>query len=202
MVYKDLPEELLLNECSDGDPEAFQEVYLRYHQYAYAVIAARLDDEDDAKDMLQEIFAALWAGSKNLRGVREFKPYLYALCKNRVISAYRKQSVRIKGEQYLIDQLNGLQHSSEDHRLARELSITIIAAVEQLPETMRDCYKLAKDEGKKNNEIAGMLNISEKTVRNNVSEALKRLKLSLSSSYPELMSLLILGIFKVFWPVK
>lgn len=191
MVYQNLSEQLLLKKCSNGDTRAFREIYHRYKEFVYAVVAARLDDGDDAKDITQDIFINLWTAREELGNTRDFKPYLYVLARNQVVSAYRRQNVRIKGEQYLYEQLNELQHSPEDHRVARELNSSITKVVEQLPETMRNCYNLSKNEGKKNGEIASMLNISEKTVRNNVSEALKRLRLTLRSSHPELLLLLI-----------
>ncbi|WP_428331247.1 RNA polymerase sigma factor [Mucilaginibacter sp.] len=191
MIYQNLSEQLLLTKCSDSDASAFNEIYNRYKAFVYAVVSARLYDEDSAKDITQDIFVNLWASREQLRNIREFKTYLFVLSRNQVVSAYRKQNIRLKGERYLIEQLDELEHSAEDHRFARELNGTIVKAVEQLPETMRNCYHLSKNEGKKNGEIADMLNLSEKTVRNNVSEALKRLRLNLQSSHPELMGLLL-----------
>ena len=191
MVYKYLSDQLLLTKCSDGDAGAFRELYSRYKEFVYAVVVARLDDEDDAKDITQDIFINLWTNRAQLADIREFKTYLYVLSRNQVVSAYRKQNVRIKKETYLVERLSEMDHSAEDHRFARELSTTILKVVDQLPETMRNCYHLSKNEGKKNGEIADMLNISEKTVRNNVSEALKRLKLNLQDTHPELMLLVL-----------
>ena len=191
MVYQYLSDQLLLTKCSDGDAGAFRELYSRYKEFVYAVVVARLDDEDDAKDITQDIFINLWTNRSQLADIREFKTYLYVLSRNQVVSAYRKQNVRIKKETYLVERLSEMDHSAEDHRFARELSTTILKVVDQLPETMRNCYHLSKNEGKKNGEIADMLNISEKTVRNNVSEALKRLKLNLQDTHPELMLLVL-----------
>ncbi len=191
MIYQNLSEQLLLAKCSKGDPDAFQEIYSRFKGFVYGIIAARLTDADEAKDITQEIFINLWTNREKLTGINEFKPYLYVLSRNQVITAYRKQNIRVKGEQFLIDQLDGLHHSAEDHHLALELNKSITAVVEKLPETMRHCYHLSKNEGRKNGEIAGILNISEKTVRNNVSEAIKRLKLTLQNTHPELMALFI-----------
>ncbi|MDP9076465.1 MAG: sigma-70 family RNA polymerase sigma factor [Bacteroidota bacterium] len=199
MVYQNLSEQLLLRKCSEGDPAAFHEIYEQYKTFVFAVVAARLEDQDDAKDITQDIFINLWDARARLAYVRDFKTYLYVLSRNKVISAYRKQSIRIKGEGYLLQQLSELEHSAEDHRLAYELNSTIASVVDQLPETMRNCYNLSKNEGKRNAEIAGILNVSEKTVRNNVSEALKRLKLTLQDSHPELMiwALLCLSYFRL-----
>jgi len=195
MVYQNLSEELLLIRCSHDDAGAFRELYHRYKEFVFTVVAARLNDEDEAKDIVQDIFVNLWASRANLHHLKDFKPYLYVLSRNQVISAYRKKSIRIRGEAYLIQQLSEIELSAEDRRLARELHNTIVQVVDQLPETMRHCYNLSKNEGKRNGEIAGILNISEKTVRNNVSEALKRLKLNLQNSHPELLILLLFSIF-------
>ncbi|WP_426671195.1 RNA polymerase sigma factor [Mucilaginibacter sp. McL0603] len=195
MVYQNLSDQLLLAKCSDGDRGAFREIYSRYKEFVFAVVAARLSDEDDAKDITQEIFINLWTSRDKLHGLRDFKTYLYVLSRNRVVSAYRKQNVRIKGENYLNQRLSEIEHSAEDHRLAHELNGVIIKVVEQLPETMRNCYHLSKNEGKENGEIATILSISEKTVRNNVSEALKRLKLNLQNSHPELLLLMLFYFF-------
>lgn len=195
MVYQKLSEQLLLVKCGDGDMQAYHEIYHRYKVFVYNTVASRLADADDAKDITQEIFINLWTGRERLAEIREIKPYLYALSRNYVISAYRKQNTRIRGEQFLLNSMDDLQHSVEDHRIAHELNNSIQELVEQLPETMRNCYNLSKNEGRKNGEIADLLNISEKTVRNNVSEALKRLRLTLQNTHPELMVLLLSASF-------
>jgi len=187
MGYQNVSDQLLLAKCSDGDKGAFREIYSRYKEFVFAVVVARLNDEDDAKDITQEIFINLWISRKKMGSLHDFKTYLYVLSRNQVVSAYRKHNTRIKGENYLSQRLSEIGHSAEDHRFARDLNGVIVKAVDQLPETMRNCYHLSKNEGRENREIATILNISEKTVRNNVSEALKRLKLNLQNSHPELI---------------
>ncbi|HEY9003561.1 MAG TPA: RNA polymerase sigma-70 factor [Mucilaginibacter sp.] len=195
MVYQNLSEELLLIKCGNDDAGAFREIYHRYKEFVYAVVAARVEDEDEAKDVVQDIFTNLWASRAGLHSLKDFKPWLYVLSRNQVISTYRRKNIRIRGEAYLLQQLSEIELSAEDRRLAKELNSTIDHVVGQLPETMRHCYNLSKNEGKRNGEIAGILNISEKTVRNNVSEALKRLKLKLQNSHPELLILLLIPVF-------
>jgi RNA polymerase sigma-70 factor (ECF subfamily) len=195
MVYKNLSEQLLLNKCSENDAFAFCEIYGRYKDFVFAVVRPRLEDTEEARDIIQDIFLNLWVCRSQLIAIKDFKVYLYVFSKNQVISAYRKKNIRIKGEDYLIERLNILEHSAEDHQFVYELTNRIDKAVEQMPETMRSCYQLSKNEGKKNMEIANILNISEKTVRNNVSEALKRLKINLQKSHPELLIALILSSF-------
>ena len=197
MIYKNLSEQLLLTKCGDGDTLAFRELYQQYKSFVFGVVYARLNSREDALDITQDIFVSLWTNRQQLRQIKDFKVYLYVFSRNHVISAYRKKNIRIKGESYLVEQIDQLSYSAEDHRLANELTSHIDQFVDQLPETMRSCYFLSKNEGKKNGEIADLLNISEKTVRNNVSEALKRLRLNLQSSHPELLTLFVILTFPV-----
>lgn len=195
MIYKNLSEQLLLTKCGNGDTFAFRELYQQYKSFVFGVVYARLNSQEDARDVTQDIFINLWTSRDQLHQIRDFKVYLYVFSRNHVISAYRKNNIRIKGESYLLEQIEQMAYSAEDHKFASELTSHIDQFVDQLPETMRSCYSLSKNEGKKNGEIADILNISEKTVRNNVSEALKRLRLSLQNSHPELLTVFVIFIF-------
>jgi len=186
-----LPEQLLLQRSSDGDAAAFHELYQLHKRDVFTLVNMRLPDTEDAKDVVQEIFIELWLKKDMLSAIRDFKPYLYVLARNQVITAYRRKNVQLKNEGLLFEGLNTLDHSAEDNAIAKELYEQINLIVEALPETTRKCYHLSKNEGKRNGEIADLLNISEKTVRNNLSEALKRLKSALSQTHPELLALLV-----------
>lgn len=187
-----LPEQLLLQRSSDGDAAAFHELYQLHKRDVFTLVNMRLPDTEDAKDVVQDIFIELWLKKETLSSIRDIKPYLYVLARNQVITAYRRKNVQLKNEGLLFEGLNTLDHSAEENAIAKELSDQINLIVETLPETTRKCYHLSKNEGKRNREIADLLNISEKTVRNNLSEALKRLKSALGHSHPELLALLVL----------
>jgi len=191
-MEKNLPEQLLLQRSSDGDAAAFHELYQLHKREVFTQVNMRIPNTDDAKDVVQDIFIDLWLKKEMLSEIRELKPYLYVLSRNRVITAYRRKNIQLKNEGLLFEGLNTLDHSAEDNTIAKELYEQINLIVEKLPETTRKCYHLSKNEGKRNGEIADLLNISEKTVRNNLSEALKRLKSALSQTHPELLALLVL----------
>ncbi len=187
-----LPEQLLLQRSSDGDAAAFHELYQLHKRDVFTQVNMRLPDNEDAKDVVQDIFIELWLKKEMLSSIRDIKPYLYVLARNQVITAYRRKNVQLKNEGLLFEGLNTLDHSAEENAIAKELYDQINLIVETLPETTRKCFQLSKNEGKRNREIADLLNISEKTVRNNLSEALKRLKSALGHSHPELLALLVL----------
>lgn len=187
-----LGEQLLLKRSSEGDAAAFHQLYQLHKREIFTLVNMRLPVTEDAKDVVQDIFVELWLKRDTLATIRDFKPYLYVLARNQVITAYRRKNVQLKNEGLLFQGLNTLDHSAEDNTIAKQLHDQIHLIVETLPETTRKCYHLSKNEGKRNGEIADLLNISEKTVRNNLSEALKRLKSALSQTHPELLTLLLL----------
>lgn len=191
MADKNLREQILLQKSSDGDAAAFQELYQLHKKSVFSIVHLRLPDLDDAKDVVQEIFLELWLKRESLSAIRDFKPYLYVLSRNHVISAYRKKNIQLKNEGFLVEGLNTLDYSAEEKAIARELHEQISEIVESFPETTRQCYHLSKNEGRKNGEIADILNISEKTVRNNISDALKRLRLSLRETHPEILAMFV-----------
>lgn len=182
----------LLKLTGENNPAAYHELYQRYKQTVYIMVKRRVPDEEEAKDITQEIFIHLWNNRNQLSQMRNFDTWLYAIIRNKVISAYRKNAVRLQGEQFLIDSIEQMDWNAEDFAIAKELNDKIETILSALPETTRNCYHLSKNEGKKNHEIAGILNLSEKTVRNNLSEALKRLKASLKEYYPELLTIIVL----------
>lgn len=173
------------------DKNLFQEFYQQHKKNVFAIVNLRLPDLDDAKDVVQEIFLELWLKRDTLAEIRDIEPYLYVLARNKVISAFRKKNIQLRNESLLLEGLNPLDYSAEENTIARELYQQISVIVDKLPETTRQCYQLSKNEGRKNREIADLLNISEKTVRNNISEALKRLRIILKENHPEIFALFL-----------
>ena len=186
-----LSEQVLLQQSSEGNAVAFHELYQLHKKHVFAVVNLRLPDLEDAKDVVQEVFLELWLKRESLSQIRDLKPYLYVVARNQVVSAFRKKNIQLRNEGILLEGLNTLDHSAEENAIARELYLQISHIVEKFPETTRQCYDLSKNEGRRNGEIADMLNISEKTVRNNISEALKRLRSTLRETHPEILALFL-----------
>lgn len=176
------------------DKYAFQNFYQQHRQYVFAIVQRHLPDAEQAKDIVQEVFLDLWLKRDRLGTVREIKPYLYVTARNQVISAFRRKSIQQKSETLLLTKHRMLDDSAEELTFAKELHREINVIVARMPGTIRRCYCLSKNEGKKNGEIARILRISEKTVRNHVSEALQKLRLRLSENHPGMFSLLLFSL--------
>jgi RNA polymerase sigma-70 factor (ECF subfamily) len=130
---------------------------------------------------LHDLFVKLWENREQLVITSNLQSYLFAVIRHRIIDKIRKN---ITCEEYasIAQSLTAINQRSIDKEVeARELEQSIEKSLAQLPARVKEIYKLSRDEGLSNNEIAGKLNLSEQTVKNQLSAALKHLRKSLST---------------------
>jgi RNA polymerase sigma-70 factor (ECF subfamily) len=123
----------------------------------------RLGIEAEAEECVQDVFVSLWRRRHEIELRYSLSTYLWVAVKHQVINRldnrYAKRTLRTTE---LVDET--IVPSSEEQLLEKELREQIAATVSRLPEKCRMVYRLSREEGKSNKEIAEELNISEKTV--------------------------------------
>lgn len=184
-------EEELIDLMQQDSLGAFKEIYTRYWKKLYAEAHKRLKNRDSAEEIVQELFTTLWHKRYTLSINQTLGGYLYASVGYRVIDHYRKELIRLKHKEALKVVYSEADHSTEDAIMLKDLELNIHAFVNQLPDKCRSVYELSRIDHKSNKEIALHLGISEKTVENHLTKALKRLRLSLNN-YLMLLIILIL----------
>ena len=132
-----------------------------------------LNDPETVEDIVQDCFASLWEKTKEGTAVNNRRSYLYMMVRNRCLDHLRKAGIRTEElkpyDTYgIIDDDDAQQRSQIEARLW--------TAIDSLPEKCREIFLMSKRDGLKYEEIAEELGISENTVRNQVSKALKTLK--------------------------
>ena len=132
-----------------------------------------LDNPDVAEDVVQECFTTLWEKINSGNVVINRKAYLYMTVRNRCLDHLRKKGLQTEQlkpyDTYGIIDEYDLQERSE-------IEARLWTAIDSLPEKCREVFLLSKRDGLKYEEIAAELEISENTVRNQISKALKILK--------------------------
>lgn len=169
----------LLTAIRQGDTAAFRILYDRHWKALY-IRACKSVDEDEAKDIVQDVMVSLWNRKQEISISREDEilRYLYTAVKYRVISYYAYTSAKIKRE--LLFEFP--ETISPDHLLEnKELRMLLDSAIEEMPGRMKLIFKMSREENISLSNIAIELKISDQTVKNQVSEALRRIKQFLSA---------------------
>lgn len=155
----------------------FKLLFDTYFDAIRSFIFYRCGDIDAASDMAQEIFMKVWEKKEQLHK-NNLKALLYKIANEMVISAYRKETSRNHFEQEMIYD-DGSNLSPEDEILFKELASSYARALKQMPEKQRVVFLMSRNDELKYHEIAGLLDISIKTVEKRMNSALQFLKKAL-----------------------
>ncbi len=163
-----------------GDRTAFEVIYRRHEARVFAYLWRLVRDETLAADLRQEVFLRLWRARRDWRPGGSVAGYLIRSAHTLAIDARRREQVRSRWA----DELRFSHPSTTpapDTALERErLAARVNAAIDMLPDRMREVFSLKRDAGLTYREIAARLGISPKTVEVQMGNALKRLREALA----------------------
>lgn len=164
-----------------GDAAAFTALFDHYYGLLFVHAYKKLRDAEQAKDVVQDLFAALWARRDSLLLTQDnLAVYLYTAIRNRILDVIAKAQVR---DRY-IDSLQGFidrEYTGTDYRVrTHELTALIDAEISALPPKMREVFEMSRYGNLSHKEIAEKLELSELTVRTHVKKALRILRVRLN----------------------
>nr|WP_121272381.1 RNA polymerase sigma-70 factor [Pedobacter schmidteae] len=174
-----LQDEVLLKLLKQEHMAAFEEIYNRYWDKLYTAAYKRVQLKEVSEELVQDLFTSLWVNRNKVDIRTSLASYLFTSIKYLVLNYMQKEMVRSNYRESLSG--NRIDNSTEETVLLNDLALNINAAVEQLPDKCKSVFELSRKEYKSNKEIAAELGISEKTVENQLTKALKRLRLGLNS---------------------
>lgn len=168
------------NELTDllksGDRLAFTEVYHRYSSLLYIYAYKLLGDTDAAKDLTQELFINLWDRRATIDFNTSVSSYLYTAVRYKFLKLVSHQKVRtVYAEQFLKLFEEGT-NSTDAYITEKDLIMQVEKLIADLPPKMAQAFTLSRLKHKSNQDIAEELAVSEKTVKNMLSQANKHLK--------------------------
>lgn len=171
-MHYDIPE--LQRRIYTGDTQAFKELYdsccTPLLQLAMAIVHTR----EMAEEIVADVFISVWKKKKDLNQVANLKWYLYAATRNISLNYLRKYAHK-KTVHLDEAQLPEYEVDPEAQFISNEMMRHINTAISELPPQCRLIFRLVKEDGLKYREVAVLLNVSIKTVENQVGIALKKL---------------------------
>jgi RNA polymerase sigma-70 factor (ECF subfamily) len=165
----------------------FEQLFRDFFPPLMAFARKILVDEDDARDVVQQVFINLWEKRSDLDLSTSLKSYLFTSVHHRSLNVIRDRKKFSVGE---VPEVAGEWDVSAQIE-SMELEGKIREAIDSLPEKCREIFEMNRFEGLKYGEIASKLGISIKTVENQMSKALKILREQLGKYLTLLLWLLL-----------
>jgi RNA polymerase sigma-70 factor (ECF subfamily) len=168
----------LLGQLRAGNRMAFEAIYRRYWPVLYTTAYKRLGDKEQTEDVLQEVFARCWIKRETLR-IQHLPAYLSSAVRYEVIRYLTRTKTAFSFfEPFEALLLEG--ETPEERLIAKELQELVYRYADTLPVKKRQIFLLHVRNKLSTREIAGELQISQKTVQNQLGSALQGLKANLA----------------------
>lgn len=177
--YNSYTNEQLLDFLNKSDELAFTEIYERFWYKLFAISYNRLEEYDVAEDVVHDVFASLWANRTKVE-IASLENYLATATKYMVLLKIKKK----ERERIYNNTLNEVPITELPIEVSlhyKKILEIVKIEIENLPERCRLIFKYSRNDGMSARDIALQLNISPKTVENQVNKALKHLRLATRS---------------------
>ena len=185
----------LVKSLRKGDIFAFNELFYKYSQKVYNFSKQHLKNEEDVKDLVQEIFCKIWDIREKIDEKKSFNAFLFTISLNTIRDYFRKQVKNRKLIDKWLEEAESYSESTLESIELASLEKVVGTAVEQLPPKRQMVFKLSRLEGLSNDEIAKRLKIEKKTVENHLNLALRHLRVLLQED----QSFLVILFFVLFF---
>lgn len=172
---KEHSEEEIIASLKDGNELAFKRIFDTYYRPLTLFALKYVGDIEESKEIVQEFFIRLWSRREKIAFGFSVKGYLYQAVRNACLNQIESRKVfERKTRDYAPPQF-----SNDDpfqKMIAAEQEERLMSAIDQLPEKCKQIFFMSRMQNLSNQDIAGQLDLSVKTVEAQITIALKRLR--------------------------
>lgn len=172
------PDNILIQKIQQGSKVAFDNLFFKYYNPLYKFAFNISRNSNIAEESVQNTFVKIWNKNSSLDSNIEIGKLLFTYTKNEVIDEIRKFNTRKKYEESAnIEIIVNEENINEDKNILKAI---LENAIDQLPKKSKEIFRLAKQEGLSISEIAEYLNLSKKTIENQLTIAYKKMRQNLA----------------------
>ncbi len=178
-----ISDNLLVTRIQHNDKDAFKSLYNRYSKKIYFFSLKYLSDNIEAEELVQSVFINVWENRESLDATLSVKGYIYKAAVNYIYNYLRKKTIHARFIESEIQK--GEIHSDLTYEkvVLHDLERTINSIVETFPSRQQKIFQLSRYEGLTHQEIAKKLDLSVRTVENQIYRALKMIRTILKEGY-------------------
>jgi RNA polymerase sigma-70 factor (ECF subfamily) len=161
----------ILKRFKEGDPDTFDQIFEKYYRKVYAFSLRNLRNKEDAEGAVQDVFYNLWKDRANLKELKDIEAWIFTICLNIIRKHFRRLATERKHVSLFADQFVDSDDSTVAEVEYRDLLEKTGKIIENLPPRQKTIFLLSRKEAMSNLEISKKLNISVRTVDNQMSRA-------------------------------
>ena len=157
------------------DVEAFEMLYTRYFGKLYNHAYEKLHDRFLAQEVVQELFVGFWENRHKIEVKVSLASYFFVAIRNLIINQFKKQLIYEQHIDKIILTQSSITDETNEWLDYLDLQVAYQNALQELPEKCGEVFKMSRN-GMSQKEIAETLHISQKTVEQHITKALRSLR--------------------------
>lgn len=173
----------LLEEFKRGNVHAFEQVFTCYYSTLKTAAFLLLNDEDDAEDVIQQLFADIWTRELYKNIDVSIKAYLYTAVRNKCLNFLERKKVIEKQKNTYAENFSEIINDQEKGHSENELPSHMRNALEELPPQRRAAFELVYMEDKSYKDAAGEMGISVNSLKTHLKMGMRFLRSALDKAY-------------------
>jgi RNA polymerase sigma-70 factor (ECF subfamily) len=173
---KSFKDDQLVKELQKGSNQAFDAIYYRYHLKVYHFALNLQLTVEDAEEVVQEVFCAIWNTRHKIDPSLKFSAYLYGIARNQVHTILRKRTRLYHYLKILEVDPFETESQTEKYVITKEMNDLFAQYIELMPARRKEIFYLSRFEGLSYRQIADRLSITENTVDTQIRQALNFLR--------------------------
>ncbi|WP_187328713.1 RNA polymerase sigma factor [Echinicola rosea] len=166
----------LVDKIKEGDEVAYYHLYKRYASKIYHVSRKMELAHHDAEEIIQDVFLYLWKKRSDLKSDLSINAYIFSIVRSLVVNRCQKQARFTAYRDYAIPMNQIFSNVTEDTVIYQDLHEFATKAIDTLPVKQREVFMMKTVNHMTAEEIASQLNLSVRTVENQIYRATKSLR--------------------------
>lgn len=176
MKKSEVSKKNVLKALKKGERAAFTNIFNCYQRELYFFVFSITKSKYSTEEIIQDVFIKVWDNRKNINLSKSFDSYIFTIARNLTYNHLRSVSNRESLKQELWHNISLTSKKMEDDIIFSEYTDIVNEILLTLPKQKQSIYALSREEGKSNQEIADLLGISQKTVKNHLWKTLQVIK--------------------------
>lgn len=171
-----MDDETLASLIKAGEKEAFEALFKKYSKRVYYFSISYLKNENDAEEIVQELFIRLWNNRSTLDQSKNIKAYIFKITVNIIYDYIRHKNIEDAFKEYAKVNFDISSNNTWHQVVFDEMNTKMDKLVSMMPQQRRKIFLMSREDGLSNEEIARKIGISKRTVENHLYSAISFLK--------------------------